>query len=181
MLLFETASGRLIRTIGGLPNSVVHLAWSPDGSLLALGMSQTGGLRILHWGDNRHDPPEHVWDALGRIDIALLPVDGSQHVMSHAMTASIIARLKPRVVVPHHYYIWDLTQRASTLLPADGWVEDASRMAAVGDRVAAAQGREHAHPAARGARGGRLAHRRWVGARRARADSETTRRREEAL
>ncbi len=84
---------------------------------------ETGGLRILHWGDNRHDPPEHVWDALGRIDIALLPVDGSQHVMSHAMTASIIARLKPRVVVPHHYYIWDLTQRASTLLPADGWVE----------------------------------------------------------
>ena len=48
---------------------------------------ETGGLRILHWGDNRHDPPEHVWEALGRIDIALLPVDGSQHVMSFEMTA----------------------------------------------------------------------------------------------
>lgn len=84
---------------------------------------ETGGLRILHWGDNRHDAPDHVWDQLGRIDIALLPVDGSQHVMSFEMTASIIERLRPRIVVPHHYYIWDLTQRASTLLPAGGWVD----------------------------------------------------------
>ena len=88
---------------------------------------ETGGLRILHWGDNRHDPPESVWRQLGRIDIALLPVDGSQHVMSHAMTAAIIERLAPKVVVPHHYYIWDVTQRASTLLPADAWVDAQSR------------------------------------------------------
>jgi L-ascorbate metabolism protein UlaG (beta-lactamase superfamily) len=84
---------------------------------------ETGGLRILHWGDNRHDPPEHVWRQLGRIDIALLPADGSQHVMSYAMTTSIIERLRPKVVVPHHYYIWDVTHRASTLLAADAWVD----------------------------------------------------------
>jgi len=83
---------------------------------------ETGGLRILHWGDNRHDAPDWVWDALGRVDIALLPVDGSQHVMSFEMTASVMDRLKPAVVVPHHYYIWDLTTRGSTLLPADDWV-----------------------------------------------------------
>ncbi len=88
---------------------------------------ETGGLRILHWGDNRHDAPEHVWKALGRIDIALLPVDGSQHVMSFEMTAAIIDRLKPNVVVPHHYYIWDVTTRGSTLLPADGWVDGQPR------------------------------------------------------
>lgn len=93
---------------------------------------ETGGLRILHWGDNRHDPPDDVWAALGRIDIALLPIDGSQHVMSFEMTASIIERLKPKVVVPHHYYIWDLTQRASTLLPADGWVASQPRSRTIG-------------------------------------------------
>jgi hypothetical protein len=27
------------------------------------------------------------------------------------------------VVIPHHYYIWDLTVRSSTLLKADEWVE----------------------------------------------------------
>lgn len=84
---------------------------------------EAGGLRVLHWGDNRQDPPEAVWQRLGQIDIVLLPVDGSQHVMSFGSTEAIIARLKPRVVIPHHYYIWDVTQRQSTLMPADGWVK----------------------------------------------------------
>ena len=84
---------------------------------------ETGGLRIVHWGDNRHDPPENIWKALGHIDIALLPVDASQHVMGHVHTAHIIERLKPRVIIPHHYYIWDVVQRQSTLQTADAWVE----------------------------------------------------------
>ena len=84
---------------------------------------ETGGLRILHWGDNRQDPPDHVWRMLGTIDIALLPVDGSQHVMSFESTASIIERLAPKVVIPHHYYVWDVVLRAATLQPADGWVK----------------------------------------------------------
>lgn len=83
---------------------------------------ETGGVRILHWGDNRHDAPPHIWEMLGRIDIALLPVDGSQHVMSFKAVDAIIARLQPRVVIPHHYYIWDIVQRGATLLPADDWV-----------------------------------------------------------
>ncbi|MGE0768193.1 MAG: MBL fold metallo-hydrolase [Hyphomicrobiaceae bacterium] len=93
---------------------------------------ETGGLRILHWGDNRHDAPDDVWEALGPIDIALLPIDGSQHVMSFEMIASIVERLRPKIVVPHHYYIWDLTTRGSTLLPADGWVDAQPRARRIG-------------------------------------------------
>ena len=83
---------------------------------------ETGGIRIVHWGDNRHNPPDNIWQALGHIDIALLPIDGSQHVMGHIHTQMIIDRLQPRVVIPHHYYIWDVVQRQSTLLSADDWV-----------------------------------------------------------
>ena len=83
---------------------------------------ETGGLRIAHWGDNRHDAPAAVWDALGPIDILLMPVDDSQHVMGHPMVAEVIARLAPRVVVPHHYYTWTIVQRQSTLLPATAWL-----------------------------------------------------------
>ena len=61
-------------------------------------------------------------EALGQIDILLLPVDDSQHVMSFPHAESIIERLQPRVVVPHHYYIFDVTVRQSTLQPADPWV-----------------------------------------------------------
>ncbi len=84
---------------------------------------ETGGLRIVHWGDNRHNPPENIWKALGHIDIALLPVDASQHVMGHIHTAHIIETLQPHIVIPHHYYIWDVVQRQSTLQTADAWVQ----------------------------------------------------------
>ncbi len=70
---------------------------------------------------NRRPPPE-VWNALGRIDIALLPVDNSQHVMGFEMTAHIFETLRPHVVIPHHYYIRDVLQRQSTLQCAEPWV-----------------------------------------------------------
>ncbi len=85
---------------------------------------ETGGLRILHWGDNRHNPGDHIWERLGRIDILLLPVDDSQHVLGNPMVAEVITRIAPRVVVPHHYYVWNVVQRQSTLLPVEKWIAD---------------------------------------------------------
>ncbi|MCA8929203.1 MAG: MBL fold metallo-hydrolase [Alphaproteobacteria bacterium] len=83
---------------------------------------ETGGLRILHWGDNRPDPPESVWQALGRIDVLLMPIDESRHVMGWDAAERVIDRLQPKVVIPHHYYIWNVVQRQSTLQPARSWV-----------------------------------------------------------
>lgn len=91
-----------------------------DNSLIVV---EVAGLKILHWGDNRPNPPDRVWEALGAIDIALLPIDGSEHVMSYAQLDKVIERLQARIVVPHHYHIWDVTTRGSTLLPADAWVK----------------------------------------------------------
>ncbi|MBH68269.1 MAG: hypothetical protein CMM58_07945 [Rhodospirillaceae bacterium] len=89
---------------------------------------ETGGLRILAWGDNRHNPPQEVWNALGKIDIVLLPVDQSQHVMGYHHIEEIISRLAPSVIIPHHYYIFDVTVRQSTLQPADEWVQRQSNV-----------------------------------------------------
>jgi L-ascorbate metabolism protein UlaG (beta-lactamase superfamily) len=83
---------------------------------------ETGGLKILAWGDNRHNPPEEVWAAVSDIDIVLLPVDDSQHVISFPHAEEIIERLSPSIIIPHHYYIFDVTVRQSTLQPADGWL-----------------------------------------------------------
>ena len=84
---------------------------------------EVAGLKILHWGDNRPNPPDAVWDMIGQVDIALLPIDGSQHVLSYAQVDKVIGRLQPHIVVPHHYYTWDVMTRGSTLLPADAWVK----------------------------------------------------------
>ena len=83
---------------------------------------ETGGLRIMHWGDNRPDPNPHVWDMLGRIDVALLPIDASMHILSYEQADELAGRLSAKIVVPHHYFIWDLVQRGSTLQPADAYV-----------------------------------------------------------
>ena len=42
--------------------------------------------------------------------------------MGHVHAQYIIDRLEPRVVIPHHYYIWDVLQRQSTLQTAESWV-----------------------------------------------------------
>jgi len=85
---------------------------------------ETGGLKILAWGDNRHNPPEEVWAAVSDIDIVLLPIDDSQHVISFPHAEEIIERLSPSIIIPHHYYIFDVTVRQSTLQPADGWLNN---------------------------------------------------------
>ncbi len=84
---------------------------------------ETAGMRILHWGDNRPDPPEHVWNKIGKIDIALLPIDDSFHVLGPSQIDDIIDRLDAKVVIPHHYFIWDITTRGSTLRSPKQWVD----------------------------------------------------------
>ena len=56
------------------------------------------------------------------IDIALLPADGSYHVLSPQQVKEVAERIKAKVIVLHHYYIWNATTRGSTLLPPDVWV-----------------------------------------------------------
>ena len=89
---------------------------------------ETGGIRIAHWGDNRHDPPLGIWKQLGRIDILLMPVDDSQHVMGNSMVADVVDLVAPRVVVPHHYYTWNVVQRQSTLRPVEDWLSRQSQV-----------------------------------------------------
>jgi L-ascorbate metabolism protein UlaG (beta-lactamase superfamily) len=84
---------------------------------------ETGNIRILHWGDNRHNPPSDIWDKIGDVDILLLPIDDSQHVLGNPMADQLIDRLEPNVMIPHHYYIWNIVQRQSTLFPANEWLK----------------------------------------------------------
>ena len=110
---------RVILEMDGIDITPPNNPRSWDHCLLLI---ETGGLRILHWGDNRHNPPTRVWNRLGHVDILLMPIDQSRHVMGYEMAESVIDQLRPHVVIPHHYYIFDVVQRQSTLMPADEWV-----------------------------------------------------------
>lgn len=84
---------------------------------------ETGGVRTLIWGDNRHNPPDGVWAALGEIDVLTLPVDGSQHILSYEQADAIVDRLRPKAVIPTHYLCHPTTITLSTLQVADEWVD----------------------------------------------------------
>jgi L-ascorbate metabolism protein UlaG (beta-lactamase superfamily) len=83
---------------------------------------ETGGIRILIWGDNRHNPPDEVWQRWGKINVLTLPVDGSQHILSYDQGNSIVERIKPNIVIPTHYLCEGTTLTLSTLQAADEWV-----------------------------------------------------------
>ncbi len=82
---------------------------------------ETGGLRIVHWGDNRPDAPESVYKAVGRPDVLILPIDDSQHVLGYAEIAEVLKKLRPHVIIPAHYLVKGVSSVASTLMPADKW------------------------------------------------------------
>ena len=49
--IFETGSGELVRRIGGLPQVINRLAWSPDGRYVAVGLAGANGIRVFDTGD----------------------------------------------------------------------------------------------------------------------------------
>lgn len=95
------------------------LQW--DNSLYVV---ETGGMRILHWGDNRQNPPEHVWEMIGDIDIAILAVSDEGHILSQDWADTVMKKMKANIVIPGHYYVEGVNiPGAYGLLPADEWVE----------------------------------------------------------
>src|SRR5205823_5334578 len=54
LYVFETASGRLVRRVGGLPQVINRLAWSPDGQHVAVGLAGANGIRLLA-ADDGHE------------------------------------------------------------------------------------------------------------------------------
>jgi WD40 repeat protein len=45
--VFETATGRLVKRVGGFPEAVNRLAWSPDGHYVAAGLLGANGIRLF--------------------------------------------------------------------------------------------------------------------------------------
>jgi L-ascorbate metabolism protein UlaG (beta-lactamase superfamily) len=84
---------------------------------------ETGGMRIAIWGDNRQNPNDHVWAALKNIDVLVLPVDASQHILSYAQADTIVARIKPHVIIPEHYLTKGASITLTTLGSAEEWTK----------------------------------------------------------
>ena len=81
-----------------------------------------GGVRILHIGDNRVEWPDDVTQAVGDIDVLLVTVDDSNHLLTYEQVDALVRRLQPRVIIPMHYAIPGLHSAECELLPPEGWL-----------------------------------------------------------
>ena len=97
------------------PNNPGHMDMS-------MYLVETGGLRIVMWGDNRHNPSPHALKQLGEIDVLTLPVDGSRHILSYEQGDALVAQLNPKIVIPTHYLCEGVSITLTTLETADEWV-----------------------------------------------------------
>lgn len=89
---------------------------------------ETGGISFLHLGDNRADWPADVAQAVGEIDVLLVTVDDSNHLLDRKEVDSLVQRLEPKVVIPMHYQIPGLMADDTGLEPPDGWLTTQPRV-----------------------------------------------------
>ena len=79
------------------------------------------GLTVAHLGDLDHVPSQSMIDALGAVDIALVPVGGGGG-LSSSQAAEVISLLEPSIVVPMHFQTDDL--RSMQLDPVDRFFKE---------------------------------------------------------
>lgn len=60
------------------------------------------GLTVCHLGDLDHVPTQTQVEALGAVDVALIPVGGGGG-LSAAQAAEVVSLLEPSIVIPMHY------------------------------------------------------------------------------
>lgn len=64
---------------------------------------EAGGLCIAHLGHLQHEPTDEQYATLGRVDVLMVPVDGS-YTMEQAAMMRVVSRLNSSVVIPMHWF-----------------------------------------------------------------------------
>lgn len=60
------------------------------------------GLTVLHLGDLMHVPDQSTIEALGEVNVVLVPVGGGNGLKA-SLAAEVIALIEPHYIVPMHY------------------------------------------------------------------------------
>jgi len=74
------------------------------------------GITICHLGDLGHVLSQSQAEALGSVDVLLIPV-GGVYTVTAARAAEVVSLLEPRLVIPMHYKTKALRFRLGTLNP----------------------------------------------------------------
>jgi len=89
---------------------------------------EADGLRFCHWGDNRPNPPNEIFEWLGEIDVLAMPIDDNKHILDFAEVGPLLDRIRPKVVLPVHYKIDRFSHAQSSLGKIDRWLATVDRV-----------------------------------------------------
>jgi len=82
--------------------------WGKEfGQINTIWLLKTGGLRIVHLGDNGPLNDDNI-QAMGRVDLLMMPIDSQFHILKADQITTIRAHLSPKVLIPMHYRHKDL-------------------------------------------------------------------------
>lgn len=65
---------------------------------------ETEDLRLVHLGDLGHKLSESDVDAMGDVDVLMIPI-GGKYTIDHKIAAEIVRTIEPRIIIPMHYQI----------------------------------------------------------------------------
>jgi L-ascorbate metabolism protein UlaG (beta-lactamase superfamily) len=90
--------------IGGvfIVGAAMHSAQATPPKYNVAYMFDYDGLTIVHLGDLDHVPHQSTVEAMGNIDIVLVPVGGGAG-LNATQAAEVVSLLEPGIVVPMHY------------------------------------------------------------------------------
>ena len=71
-------------------------------------------IRVCHLGDLGHQPTPEQVDAMGRVDILLVPLGGGS-ALDAAAAAETVSLLEPKLVIPMHYATSASTRKLDSL------------------------------------------------------------------
>jgi len=98
---------------------------------------ETGGLRIVHIGDNAPLTDE-VAEEIGHVDVLMIPVDDLEHILTHEAVEVYRERLDPAFVIPMHYRHPDLEvdpDSPSALGGIGGWLSRQQHVRRLGTNI----------------------------------------------
>ena len=128
----------IVRSAADVANLPIDIAGfedrhaTPDDITNTIFVVDAAGVRFCHLGDNRPDVPPETVEAIGRVDVLIVPVDDSSHLLRFWEVRQLIETFRPRIVLPVHYLVPGLTDPGSTLLPVDTWLRTQDRVRRLG-------------------------------------------------
>ncbi len=90
--------------IGGIFITGISTTLTPDSRRNVLYLFDYGDLTVAHLGDIARVPSQAQIEALGQVNVLLLPV-GSGNSLNAVQAAELVSLLEPNIVVPMHYQV----------------------------------------------------------------------------